>query len=72
MSANNVTECICHDRGFEEIRRYANQYNLTSVDELQDRDYCSNHCGLCEPYVEIVLQTGQTEFEPGEPFRKRR
>lgn len=72
MAPNSVTECICHGRDFEEIKQYAHQNNITAIDVLQDFNYCSNSCGLCEPYVEIVLKTGQTVFEPGEPFRKKR
>lgn len=72
MASNNVTSCICHDKNFAEIKQYADQNNLSSVEELQNQNYCSNSCGLCEPYVELVLKTGQTEFMPGEPFRKNR
>lgn len=69
MSKNKVTKCICHNRTFEEVKAYAAEQSLTSVDELQTHDFCSNSCGLCSPYVEVVLETGQTEFTPGEPFR---
>ncbi len=72
MSRNNVTRCICHSRSFDEVKQYAEEHNLSSVDELQDKNFCSNSCGLCSPYVEEVLETGQTEFSPGEPFRKKR
>lgn len=72
MAPNSVTECICHNRDFTEVKQYASQNNVTSLDELQSQNYCSNSCGLCVPYVEIVLETGQTEFKPGEPFRKKR
>ena len=72
MPQNKVTKCICHDRSFDEIETYAREHNLSSVDELQQHDYCSNSCGLCAPYVDITLKEGQTEFTPGEPFRKKR
>ena len=72
MAQNKVSKCICHDRTFKEVKNYANRNDLTSVDELRNHDFCSNSCGLCAPYVEVVLQTGQLEFSPGEPFRKRR
>ncbi len=70
MAQNKVTKCICHDKSFVEVRKYAEEHEFSSVTELQDDNFCSNSCGLCEPYVEIVLQTGQIEFSPGEPFRK--
>ncbi len=71
MAPNSVTECICHNRDFTEVKQYASQNNVTSLEELQNQNYCSNSCRLCAPYVEIVLETGQTEFKPGEPFRKK-
>lgn len=69
MSQDKVTKCICHNCTFEEVKAYANEQSLTSLDELQDHDICSNSCGLCSPYVEVLLETGRTEFTPGEPFR---
>lgn len=72
MGRNKVTRCICHKRSFEEIKIYATEHDLSSVDDLQNHNYCSNSCGLCAPYVEVTLETGQTEFTPGEPYRKKR
>jgi len=72
MARNKVTKCICHDRSFEEAKEYADRHDITTVDEIQSHDYCSNSCQLCAPYVEIMLKTGQTEFSPGEPFRKKK
>lgn len=72
MAHNQVTKCICHNRTFAEIVDYAEEHNLHSVEELQDDDFCSNSCGLCIPYVEDALSTGQTVFSPGEPFRRKK
>lgn len=72
MAHNKVVKCICHDRSFEEIKAYADAHNLMTVDELRNHDICSNGCRLCEPYVEVTLETGQIEFTPGEPYRKKR
>lgn len=69
MSRNKVTKCVCHNRTFEEVKNYAAEQNLISVEELRDHNYCSNSCGLCSPYIEVVLKTGQVEFTPGEPFQ---
>jgi NAD(P)H-nitrite reductase large subunit len=54
---------------FDEIKDYAEKNNISTIEELQKRNYCSNSCRMCTPYVEMVLKTGQTEFNPGEPFR---
>ncbi|MDX1586470.1 MAG: (2Fe-2S)-binding protein [Balneolaceae bacterium] len=72
MAYRNVTKCICHSRSFEEIKEYAQEHGLSSVEELQDRKYCSCGCGLCSPYVEMVLETGETEFTPGAYYRKKK
>lgn len=71
MADNKVTKCICHDRSFEEVKNFAKKHNLSTVDALQEKDFCSNSCKLCAPYVEVMLETGQTEFTPGELSRKR-
>ncbi len=60
-----VTHCICHSRSFEEIKELASEQNLSTVEELQAEDLCSNSCQMCEPYVELMLETGETAFEPG-------
>lgn len=65
MGGRNVTSCICHGRSFKEIKEYAEEHNLNSLKELQELRYCSSSCGLCSPYVEMVLETGETEFTPG-------
>lgn len=70
MSRFQVTKCICHDKPFEQIKDYAREHDISSLEELQEIRYCSCSCRLCAPYVEVMLETGQTEFEPG-AFYKR-
>ncbi|MDX1671364.1 MAG: (2Fe-2S)-binding protein [Balneolaceae bacterium] len=65
-----VDKCLCHNRSFEEIRRLAEEDSCDSVEQLQAADLCGRGCGLCIPYVEILLETGQTSFKPGEFYRK--
>lgn len=65
MSRLLVTHCICHARSFEEIKGIASKDGFSSVEELQIEDICSNSCQMCEPYVEMMLETGETAFEPG-------
>lgn len=60
-----VSKCICHDRTFEEIKEYAKDYNYDHVEDLQADHYCSCSCGLCIPYIELMFETGETEFKPG-------
>ncbi len=67
MASYRVNRCICHNRMFAEIKRYSQEHNITSVDELQEIDFCSTNCGLCIPYIKAMLETGETEFIPGNP-----
>lgn len=65
MSRFVVNRCICHSKSFLEIKTYAKELGISTVSELQEKDFCSNSCRLCEPYVIMMLKTGKTEFEPG-------
>jgi len=70
MSLHSVTKCICHDRSFEEIKKYAQQNEIDTIEELQESKFCSCGCQMCVPYVELMLQTGETAFEPGAPYKR--
>lgn len=70
MSQFTVTKCICHNKEFSEIRAYVQENNIKSVRELQEQKYCSCGCGLCAPYIELMLKTGETSFEPGAYYRR--
>lgn len=58
-----INRCICHSRSFEEVKAVALEEGYTTVEELQEDDICACGCGLCIPYVEMVLKSGETEFE---------
>ncbi len=68
MSRYNVKKCICHNKSFKAIKEYAQENGLETVEELQERRFCSNSCRMCVPYVELVLETGKTSFKPGEYY----
>ena len=65
MSRFLVNRCICHSKSFLEIQAFAREEEITTVTELQARDFSCNSCKMCEPYVNLMFQTGKTEFEPG-------
>ncbi|HLR76073.1 MAG TPA: hypothetical protein VK106_00335 [Balneolaceae bacterium] len=69
MSRYNVEKCICHNKRFEVIKEYAEEHDIKSIEELQERHYCSCGCRMCAPYVELMLKTGKTSFKPGEYYR---
>ena len=66
MSLYQVTRCICHDRSFKDILEKAEYLDLKSVSALREAGICSTKCKLCEPYLEIALESGRISFAPGE------
>lgn len=72
MTPPSVTKCICHNRTFKEIKQYADEHGYTTVEELRRDRYCSCGCQMCGPYIELVLKTGETGFEPGAPYKRKR
>lgn len=69
MSGFKVSKCICHKRDFSEIKKYVEEKDYSTVEELQSDKFCSCSCGLCIPYIELMLKTGETEFEPGAYYK---
>ena len=60
-----VTKCVCHHKSFVEIIDFARNNGLNSVEELREKEYCSLKCKMCEPYIELAIETGDTQFRPG-------
>jgi len=59
----SVNRCVCMDLAFEELLSIARDNGLT-YEELSARTGCGRGCGLCGPYVKLMLRTGRTSFEP--------
>ncbi len=55
-----VTRCVCHRVEFSEIKRLA-QSGLT-IAQISAQTKCCTGCGLCRPYVYVVLTTGATSI----------
>ncbi|WP_428388689.1 hypothetical protein [Mucisphaera sp.] len=60
-SGIRIDRCICAGRLFEELVAIAKERGL-SVDELAGCTGASAGCGMCRPYVEKALATGQVVF----------
>ena len=71
MSEFLVNRCICHKKSFEEIKEYLEDNGLTSVEELQSAGFSSNSCKMCKPYIELMLETGETCFKPGAYYGRK-
>lgn len=35
-----------------------------AFEQLRDTTKCASNCGMCEPYIRLMLQNGQTRFRP--------
>ncbi|MBS0197183.1 MAG: (2Fe-2S)-binding protein [Planctomycetes bacterium] len=56
-----VDRCVCHNLTFSYLKQVAdaNSANLSMLMQLTD---CCSNCGMCTPYVILMLQTGATVF----------
>ena len=65
MSPFLVHKCVCHHIEFVNVKEYVQEHNIETVSELQRDEVCSTKCQMCEPYVELMIETGEVEFKPG-------
>jgi bacterioferritin-associated ferredoxin len=56
-----VDRCVCYDRTFAELKSAAGAESL-QLDEIAKRFGCGSCCGVCRPYIERMLETGETVF----------
>ena len=56
-----VERCVCFDQSFEKLLHLARTEGL-SQDDLSERTGCCTGCGMCKPYVRVVLTTGRTSI----------
>ena len=57
-----IDRCVCFERTFSELKQVAEDARMDSVPELQEHVTFGSNCGLCLPYVERMLLTGETTF----------
>jgi bacterioferritin-associated ferredoxin len=58
-----VTKCICYDTSFKEMKEIMIKQNLKTIDELRRVKPVGVNCRLCVPYIEKMIETGETEFK---------
>lgn len=56
-----VDRCVCVDITFEALKQAQQQESL-DLEGLKRRTGCCSGCNSCEPYVRLMLRTGQTRF----------
>jgi len=53
-----VKQCVCYEITFLELKNSG----VKTLDEVVLKFGCTTGCGLCQPYIERMLSTGETEF----------
>ena len=56
-----IDRCVCFDLRFDELKRKLDERPVT-MDQIAKRFGCGSCCGLCRPYIERMLETGETVF----------
>ena len=59
-----VTRCVCFGKTFKELKNTARRFDIDKLEDLQKRVRFGENCRRCHPYVQLMLRTGRTEFEP--------
>ena len=55
-----VVRCVCAEVSFATVK----ESGASTMEEAEAWFGCGLSCGLCRPYLERMLETGETEFEP--------
>lgn len=55
-----VSRCICHDISFAELKKLA-EAGARDLEALSRQTGCGTGCGMCIPYIRVMLATGDTD-----------
>jgi len=58
-----VRSCICYPHTFAQLKEEAAQKGWTSVREITEAEACGSGCGMCMPYLQKMIDTGEVAFE---------
>jgi bacterioferritin-associated ferredoxin len=57
----HIDRCVCMDCSFEELKQLAAAKKL-DLRGLSRATGCGMGCGLCKPYIKVMLASGKTVF----------
>lgn len=57
-----IDRCVCYNVKFAEIKKIMDDNGFTTIEEVQSLIDVSKNCKLCRPYIEKMMETGETEF----------
>ena len=61
MTQGIVDRCVCMELSFAALAKLAQREGL-DFEALKAKTKCCTGCHTCEPYVRLMLKTGQTRF----------
>ena len=61
MAGVCITHCVCHGVPFSHLRDLAQDRGWT-LEDVMAQTGCGTECGLCRPYLRVMLADGTTEF----------
>jgi len=61
MDPTPVDRCVCHNVSFAELLRLHRETGA-DVARLQTVTKCGTSCGMCVPYIRVVLTTGRVRL----------
>ena len=56
-----IDRCVCYDVRFDTLKSALDERPRT-LDEIRSEFGCMDCCGMCRPYIERMLETGETVF----------
>lgn len=56
-----VSRCICKQVPFTTLKALAD-FGIRDIEELSRLTRCGTGCGMCIPYIRVMLATGQTDL----------
>lgn len=56
-----VSRCVCLALSFSDLKKVADDESL-DFEQLKVRTGCAGGCGMCEPYIRMMILTGETKF----------
>jgi bacterioferritin-associated ferredoxin len=56
-----IDRCVCFDLRFSDLKKKLDE-RPASMDQIARRYGCGSCCGICRPYIERMLESGETVF----------
>ncbi len=66
-----ITHCVCLRKSFGYVKHIAQEKNLTDIREVMKETKCGTRCKKCVPYLQKMLETGETKFDGVLDVRKK-